>query len=85
MAAQYFLGKRSFTSKKGTDCFIVTILFHGSNGWASQDKFISSEVYASLTGFEAGASVRVSVDLSGNVVGVSSDDQYSPIALDCKY
>lgn len=85
MAATYFLSARSFTSKAGRECFVASLLSQNSQGdWQGVDKFVSEDIYDSLSDLESGAAVRVSVDLSGNISGVELSTKFSPLTLDAK-
>lgn len=84
MAATYYLGGRSFTSKSGRQCFVISLLSLSRENWQGVDKFVTEDVYELCSDLEAGSAVRVSVDLGGNVSNVELSTTYAPLSLGVK-
>lgn len=85
----YYLGKNSFTSKAGNQCFTVDLLVYdgksafGAGRQGSTKCFVDSVVFESLTGIAVGQAVRVD-SVGGTVYGVYLDRDHEPLLFGVK-
>lgn len=83
--AVYYLSGRSFTSKAGRECFVISLLTQDNrDNWQGVDKFVDEDTYELCSDFAAGTPVRVNVDLSGNICGIELASRYLPLQLNAK-
>lgn len=81
--AVYYLSGRSFTSKAGRECFVISLLTQDNRGnWQGVDKFVDEDTYELCLDLKSGYPVRVTVDLSGHICGLELDQRFLPLRLD---
>lgn len=87
MAAIYFLGTRTFQSKKGTQCYKLQLLMLNRFGdYETHDYFVSpdSEVWTMASMIPLGSAVRCSFPFPGDIDTIDEDKNFLPIKLNAK-
>ena len=87
MAASYFLGTRTFTSKKGSQCYKLQLqVLNRFGDWEIKDYFLApdSEVWSMASLLSAGSAVRTVFDFSGDLTALDEDKTYVPLNLNVR-
>ena len=83
MAGTYFMGARSFTSKKGKTLATADFLTKGNFGWQIIQKWITPE---QAEGFHSdipiGTPVIAQLDMSGNLLSLLPNDKIPELMID---
>lgn len=83
MAGTYFMGARSFTSKKGKSLATADFLTKGPFGWTIVQKWITSEQAESfMDDIPIGAPVVAQLDMSGNLLSLFPNDKLPELMID---
>ena len=80
-AATYFISRRTFKSKSGKDCYMLSLVYQTRTGWAILDKFVDKPVFDDCASFSAGAAVDLIVDISGTINALELSTEFCPLPL----
>ena len=87
MAAVYFLGARTFQSKKGTQCYKIQLLmFNRFSDFEIHDYFVQpdSDVWSMASMLTPGTAVRCSFPFPGEIDSIDEDKLFLPIPLNTR-
>lgn len=80
--ASYYIGRRTFKSKSGKDCYMVALIVQGRDSWSVCDRFVDKPTYDDCANLEAGAAVDLIVDFARNsLVGLDLSTEFCPLPL----
>lgn len=80
-AATYFISRRTFKSKAGKDCFMLSLVYQTRTGWSILDKFVDKPLFDDCASLSAGAAVDLIVDISGSINALETSSEFCPLPL----
>lgn len=79
--ATYYIGRRSFKSKSGKDCFMLSLVYQNGSAWVTAETFVDKSIYDECATLEAGAAVDLVVVVGGRITGVELSVDLCPLPL----
>ena len=79
--ATYYIGRRTFKSKSGKDCYMLSLVYQNGGAWVTAETFVDKPIFDDCATLEAGAAVDLAVVVGGRITGIELSVDFCPLPL----